>query len=46
LDEVRNTYGKIKGRIKGIEGYGNLTGRSTVSTNLDPRELSETESPP
>ena len=30
---------------EGTEGDGNPTGRTTVSTNLDPWELPETEPP-
>jgi hypothetical protein len=34
--ELRNSYGRVGGRIAGPEGDSNSTGRSTESTNLDP----------
>jgi hypothetical protein len=34
--EVRDPYGRVRGRIEGNEGDGNPTGRPTVSTNLEP----------
>ena len=40
--EVRDPYGRVRGRIEGTEGDGNPIGRPTVSTNLDPWELPET----
>lgn len=43
--EVRDPYGRVRGRIEGAEGDGNPIGRPTVSTNLDPWELPETEPP-
>jgi hypothetical protein len=43
--EVRDPYGRAKGTIEGPEGDGNRTGRPTVSTNLDPWKLPETETP-
>jgi hypothetical protein len=33
--EVRDPYGRVRGRIEGAEGDGNLIGRPTVLTNLD-----------
>ena len=39
--ELRESYGRIEGRIQGPEEDRN----STESTNLDPWELSETEPP-
>jgi len=41
--EVGDFYGRVRGRIEGVERDGNPTGR-TVSTNLDSSELSETKS--
>ena len=43
--EVRNSYGKFRGKNEGTEGDSNPIGRPTVSTNLDPWELPETEPP-
>jgi hypothetical protein len=43
--EVRDTYGRVEGKIKGPEVDGNPTERPTESTHLDPWELSESESP-
>lgn len=37
--EVRNAYGRARARIEGDEGYDNPKGKTTVSTNLDPSEL-------
>jgi hypothetical protein len=34
--ELRDSYGRIGGRIEGPEGNRNFTGRHTESTNLDP----------
>lgn len=34
--EVRNPYGRARGKIEGPGGDGNPTGRPSVSTNLDP----------
>ena len=40
--EVGDLYGRVRGRIEGIEGDGNLTGEPTVlSTNLKLWELPE-----
>jgi hypothetical protein len=36
-------YGRIKGRIEGMEGDGNPRGRPTVVTNLDPWKLPGTD---
>jgi hypothetical protein len=41
--EVEDSHGRTGGQIEGTEWGGNFTGRPTVSTNLDPWELSETE---
>jgi hypothetical protein len=43
--EVRDSYGRVGGRIEGPEGDRNSTGRPTKSTHLDPWELSDTEPP-
>jgi len=43
--EVRDPYGRVRGRIEGPQGDGNPTGRSIASTNLDSWELPETEPP-
>jgi hypothetical protein len=43
--EVWDPYGRDRGRIEGAEGDGNHIGRPTVSSNLDPWELPETEPP-
>ena len=43
--EVWDPYGRIRGRIEGGEWDANPIGRPKVSTNLDPRELPETELP-
>ena len=43
--EVRDSYGRVRGRIEGAEGDCNPIGRTTVSTNPDPLELPETEPP-
>jgi hypothetical protein len=43
--EVRKPCGRDRRRIEDPQGYGNPTGRPTVSTNLDPWELLETEPP-
>ena len=42
--EVKDSYGIFMGRINATEGYGNPIGRITVSTDLDPWEIPETES--
>ena len=41
----RDSYGRIGERIGGPEEDSNSTGRSTESTNHDPWEFLETESP-
>ena len=38
-------YSRVRGRTEGAEGDGNPIGRPTVSTNLEPWELPETEPP-
>jgi hypothetical protein len=39
--EVRDPYGRVRGRIEDPEGNRNPTGRPTMSTNLGvPRDLS------
>ena len=43
--QVRDTYGRVGGRIEAHKVNGNPIGRPTESTNLDPWELSESESP-
>jgi hypothetical protein len=43
--EVGDPYGRVKGRIKETGGNGNPIGRQTVSTILDPWELSDTKPP-
>ena len=43
--EVRDFYGSMRGRIEGTEWDANHTGRPTVSTNLDPWELLDTDPP-
>jgi hypothetical protein len=43
--EVRKSCRRVKGRIEGPEGYGNPTGRITVSSNLDHWVLLDTELP-
>jgi hypothetical protein len=43
--EVRNSYGKLRGRIEGTEGVDNPIERPTVSTNLETWEFPETELP-
>ena len=45
--EVGDACGKVRGRIEGIEGDGNPTGRPMVSNylDLDPWELPDTEPP-
>ena len=43
--EVRDSYGRIRGRIEETEEDGNSIGRPTVSTNLDPWELPGTKPP-
>jgi hypothetical protein len=41
--EVRDTYGRVRGRTEGAEGSCNLIRRITVSTYLDLLELPETK---
>jgi hypothetical protein len=41
--EVGDSYGGIRGRIKEAKGEGDPIGRPAVSTNIDSRELLETE---
>jgi hypothetical protein len=43
--EVRESYGRFRGKIEGAKGNGNSIGRQTVSTNLDTSELPENKSP-
>jgi hypothetical protein len=43
--EVRDPCGRVRRRIEGPQGDDNPTGILTVSTNLDPWELPETEPP-
>jgi hypothetical protein len=43
--EVADSYCWVRERIEEAEGESYPTGRPTVSTNLDPRELPETEAP-
>jgi hypothetical protein len=43
--EVRTTYGRAGGRIKGPKGDTNPTEKSTETTNSNSWELSESESP-
>jgi len=43
--EVRDRYGRVKERTEGIEGCCHLIGRTAISTNPDPLELSETKAP-
>ena len=40
--EVRDPYGRIRGRTEEIDEEGNPIGRLTVSTSLNPWELPET----
>jgi hypothetical protein len=44
--EVRDPYGRVRGRTKIAERDGNPIGRKTVSNNLDPSELPETKPKP
>lgn len=41
--EVRDPCGRVEGKIEDPEGERNSTGRTIVSTSLDPLELPETE---
>jgi hypothetical protein len=43
--EVRVSYGRVRRRIEGPEGGDNPTEGPTLSTNLGPWELPETEAP-
>jgi hypothetical protein len=43
--EVRDPYGRVRGRIEGTEGDGNLVVRPKVLTNPDPSQFPETEPP-
>jgi len=38
-------YGRVRGKTDGAEGNHNPIGSTTVSTNLDPLELTEAKSP-
>jgi hypothetical protein len=42
--EVQDCYGRVRRRIKEAEGNFSPTGRTIVSTNLDPTELTESKS--
>jgi hypothetical protein len=41
--EVRDCYGRVRGRSEGVEGDCTSTGRTTISTNPVPSELPETK---
>jgi hypothetical protein len=41
--EVRDQYGRVRGRTEGAEGDCNPIGRTTMPTNIDPSELAETK---
>ena len=43
--ELVGPYGRVSGRFTGPDSDGNPTGKPTVSINLDPWELPETELP-
>ena len=43
--EVGDIYGKVGGRIEGVEGYYNPIERATVLTNTDLWELPESKLP-
>jgi hypothetical protein len=43
LDKGQELYGRVRERIGVPQGDGNPRGRPTVSTNLDPWELPNTE---
>jgi hypothetical protein len=43
--DIGDPYGRLREKIEGGEGDGNLIERTTMSTNLDPWELPETELP-
>lgn len=43
--EVRNLYGRIRGKVEEAEEQDKSIGRSAVSTNPNPRELLDTEPP-
>ena len=44
--ELRESYGRVGRRTEGPKGDRDSTGRPTVSTNLDPWGLPDTESQP
>jgi hypothetical protein len=43
--EFKDTYGKVRGKIKAAEVNDNSIGRPTLLTNTDPWDLPETKSP-
>jgi hypothetical protein len=43
--EVRDPYGRVRGRTEGAEEDCNPVGRTTLSTNPDPSKLPETKPP-
>jgi hypothetical protein len=43
--EVKDSSGRVGGKIEGPEGDQNSTGSPTESTNLDSWRVSETETP-
>jgi hypothetical protein len=43
--EVRDCFGRGRGKVEGTEGNVNPIGRLTMSTNLDPWKLPDTKSP-
>jgi hypothetical protein len=43
--EVRDPYGRVRGRTEEAEGNGNPIGKSTMSTKLNLWELPETKAP-
>jgi hypothetical protein len=43
--EVRNSYGRGRGRIEGAKGVGNFIKRLTVLMNSKPWEHPETKTP-
>ena len=45
MGEVREPYGRVKGRTEETKGVGNPNARATRSTNMDPRDLPETKPP-
>jgi len=42
---VRDSYGRVRGRIEGPKGDRNSTEKPTESTHLNPWEFPETEPP-